>query len=99
MGAGQYNYTESPKKDSKWFNSITKAIYFAHLYILFIYEIQHLKCMCVGMLAVPMFITLVCLSSLTLLTSCVTSSGDWITEVDERLPQLLYKTFGYTTHC
>ena len=55
--------------------------------------------MCVGMLAVPMFITLVCLSSLTLLTSCVTSSGDWITEVDERLPQLLYKTFGYTTHC
>ena len=36
LGVGQY-IAESPKQGSKKFNSITKAIHFAHLVILFIY--------------------------------------------------------------
>ena len=35
-GVGKYN-TESPKKESKRFNSVKKTIHFAHLCILFIY--------------------------------------------------------------
>ena len=34
---GKYN-AESPKQDSRRFNSITMTIHFAHLGILFIYE-------------------------------------------------------------
>ena len=36
---GKY-IAESPKQDSKRFNSITKTIHFAHLGILFIYGMQ-----------------------------------------------------------
>ena len=40
-GSGVSNYNaESPKQDSKRFNSITKTIHFAHLGILFIYGMQ-----------------------------------------------------------
>ena len=35
-GIGKYN-AESPKQDSKRFNSMTKTIHFAHLVILFIF--------------------------------------------------------------
>ena len=37
-GVGKYN-AESPKQSSKRFNSIMKTIHFAHLGILFIYEL------------------------------------------------------------
>jgi hypothetical protein len=48
------------------------------------------------MVAVPMMMSLVCVTSLTLLSSsCLTSGSDWITEVDQRLPQLFFKTLGY----
>jgi len=46
------------------------------------------------MAAVPMLMALLCVTSLTLLTSPVTSSSDWIAEVAERQPQLFYKTLG-----
>ena len=36
LGVGKYN-AKSPKQGSKWFNSITKTIHFAHLGILIIY--------------------------------------------------------------
>jgi hypothetical protein len=45
------------------------------------------------MIGVAMFLSLMCVSQLT---PSVISTGDWMADVDERMPQLYYKTFGYS---